>query len=161
MIIINLVIFAETIGLFIFAFNRNPWIMLLIITIPFGFVNGGANIPSFTLRQEKIPHKKLGRAQSFSFMFTSLFNLIGITIVTFIANIVDPKYIVLVGAILCLLLSIFSLTFYLTKRNLRCSDYEEETELEIDTKEREDKIIKKFVDKKTPIVSGVAGKGMK
>jgi MFS family permease len=161
LIIINLVIFAETIGLFLFAFNRNPWIMLLIITIPFGFVNGGANIPSFTLRQEKIPHKKLGRAQSFSFMFTSLFNLMGITIVTFIANIVDPKYIVLVGAILCLLLSIFSLTFFLTKRNLRCSDYEEETKLEIDTKERKDKTIKKFVDKKTPIVSSVAGKGAK
>ncbi len=126
LIIINLVIFAETFGLFLCAFNRNPWIMLFIITIPFGFVNGGANIPSFTLRQEKIAHEKLGRAQSFSFMFTSLFNLIGIIIVTFIANIVEPKYIILVGAILCLILGTFSLFFFLSKSNLRCSDYEDE-----------------------------------
>ncbi|MHA1501422.1 MAG: MFS transporter, partial [Candidatus Heimdallarchaeota archaeon] len=40
LIIINMVIFAEAIGLFLFAFIRNPWIMLFVITIPFGFVNG-------------------------------------------------------------------------------------------------------------------------
>ena len=124
MLIINAVIFAEAIGLFLFAFIRNPWIMLFVITIPFGFVNGGANIPSFTMRQEKIPHKKLGRATSFSIMFCSLFNLIGTVIVVFIANRLDPSYIVMIGGIICTVLFFASFITFLTKSKLRCSDYE-------------------------------------
>jgi MFS family permease len=161
LIVINLVLFAETLGLFLFAFNRNPWIMLFVITIPFGFVNGGANIPSFTLRQEKIPHKKLGRATSFSFMFCSLFNLIGTTIVMSIANIVKPMYIVLVGACLCLTLSIASLIFFLTKNNLRCSDYDEKTKAKIKALDKEMKPQKEPKKKELPITTSVAGKGMK
>ncbi|MHA1187316.1 MAG: MFS transporter, partial [Candidatus Heimdallarchaeota archaeon] len=121
-----MVIFAEAIGLFLFAFIRNPWIMLFVITIPFGFVNGGANIPSFTLRQEKIPHKKLGRATSFSIMFCSLFNLLGTTIVMLIANRIAASYIVMIGGIICSILFIVSFTTFLTKSKLRCSDYQKD-----------------------------------
>ncbi|NHJ49897.1 MAG: MFS transporter [Asgard group archaeon] len=131
LIIVNLVIILETVGLFLFTFIRNPWFMLFLVTIPFGFVNGSANIPSNTLRQEKIPHEKLGRATSVVFMFTSLANLTGMVIVTFITNSINPMYITLVGSILCLLLSIVSLIVFLSKRNLRCSDYQKESK-EID-----------------------------
>jgi len=126
LILVNLVIFLEVIGLFIFTFNRNPWIMLFVVTVPFGVVNGGANIPSFTLRQEKIPHEKLGRATSFVFLFTSLMNLLGMVIVTSVANSVNPMYILLVGSCLCLLLSFVSFIFMMTRSELRSSDYPEE-----------------------------------
>jgi DHA3 family macrolide efflux protein-like MFS transporter len=126
LIVVILVILFETVGLFLFTFIRNPWIMLFLVTIPFGFVNGSANIPSFTLRQEKIPHEKLGRATSFVFMFVSLANLTGMVIVTFITNSIKPMYITLVGSILCLILLIASFIVFLSKKNLRCSDYQKE-----------------------------------
>ncbi len=126
LIIVNLVIFLEAIGLFLFTFIRNPWIMLFVITIPFGIVNGGANIPSFTLRQEKIPHEKLGRATSFVFMFTSLMNLLGMAIVTSVANYVEPMYILLVGSCLCSILFVISLITMMRRSNLRSYDYLEE-----------------------------------
>ncbi|NHJ33507.1 MAG: MFS transporter [Asgard group archaeon] len=132
LIIVNLVIFLEAIGLFLFTFVRNPWIMLFVITIPFGIVNGGANIPSFTLRQEKIPHEKLGRATSFVFLFTSLMNLFGMVIVTSVANRVSPMYILLVGSCLCLLLSITSFIFMMSRNELRSTDY---TEDHVETKQ--------------------------
>lgn len=134
LIIINLVILAEAVGLFLFAFIRNPWIMMFIITIPFGFVNGGANIPSFTLRQEKIPHEKLGRATSFGFMFCNLFNLTGMVIVMLIANRIDASYIVLIGAIICSVLSLVAFTTFMTKSQLRCSDYHKDEVIEKETK---------------------------
>jgi len=137
LIIANLVIFLEAIGLFLFTFVRNPWIMLFIITIPFGIVNGGANIPSFTLRQEKIPHEKLGRATSFVFLFTSLMNLLGMTIVTSVANYVEPMYILLVGSCLCSILFVISFVAMMRRSNLRSSDYQEE---QIDSKSFDKKI---------------------
>lgn len=134
LILVNLVIFLEVIGLFLFTFIRNPWLMLFVITVPFGIVNGGANIPSFTLRQEKIPHEKLGRATSFVFLFTSLANLLGMIIVTSVANSVNPMYILLVGSCLCLLLSTISFIFMMTKSELRSTDYPEE---QVETKQLE------------------------
>ncbi|GAI83669.1 unnamed protein product [marine sediment metagenome] len=143
LILVNLVIFLEAIGLFLFTFNRNPWIMLFVITVPFGVVNGGANIPSFTLRQEKIPHEKLGRATSFVFLFTSLANLLGMVIVTSVANSVNPMYILLVGSCLCLLLSIVSFIFMMTKSELRSTDYPEE-QVEIKQLEQTEEVTKTF-----------------
>lgn len=134
LILVNLVIFLEVIGLFLFTFIRNPWIMLFIITVPFGIVNGGANIPSFTLRQEKIPHEKLGRATSFVFLFTSLMNLLGMIIVTSVANSVNPMYILLVGSCLCLLLSVTSFIIFMRRSDLRSTDYPEE---KVETKQIE------------------------
>ncbi|HUT82114.1 MAG TPA: MFS transporter [Candidatus Bathyarchaeia archaeon] len=155
LILINLVIFAKAIGLALFSFVRNPWIMLFVITIPFGFVNGGANIPSFTLRQEKIPHEKLGRATSFSFMFTSLANVIGLVILTFIANKLSPMIILLISTGICLVLVITSFIFFLTKRSLRCSDYSNEiddTIKQIDQEMIENKRINPIKDKKKELI---------
>ncbi|MBN1329661.1 MAG: MFS transporter [Candidatus Heimdallarchaeota archaeon] len=155
LILINLVIFAEVIGLVLFALIRNPWIMLFVVTIPLGFVNGGANIPSFTLRQEKIPHEKLGRATSFSFMFTSLANVIGLVILTFIANKLSPMIILLISAGICFILVIISFIFYITKRSLRCSDYSDEIEVTIKQIDKEilEDMISPIKDKKKELLT--------
>jgi len=123
-ILIIIILALETIGLAIFTFNRNIWIVILVNTIPFGIVNGTANIPSQTLRQEKIPHEKLGRAFSTVLLFISIANITGMAIMTSISNYVNPMYILLVGTILCLILTIVSIIVFLSKENLRCSDYD-------------------------------------
>ena len=139
LILVILFLIMETIGLFIFAFNRNPWIVIFVNVIPFGIVNGMANIPSNTLRQEKIPHEKLGRVMSSVLLFISMANLLGNGLITLVGNKFAPMYMVLTGAILCALLTIVSLVLLLSKSSLRCSDYEgtviseekEEEEIEI------------------------------
>ncbi|NHJ87200.1 MAG: MFS transporter [Asgard group archaeon] len=155
LIVINIVIFAEAIGLALFSFVRNPWIMLFVVTIPFGFVNGGANIPSFTLRQEKIPHEKLGRATSFSFMFTSSANVIGFVILTLIANLLSPMIILLISSGICLVLVIISFIFFLTKPSLRCSDYTNKFDMsikKIDQELIEDQVTETNVEKKKELI---------
>ncbi|MHA1156842.1 MAG: MFS transporter, partial [Candidatus Heimdallarchaeota archaeon] len=133
----------QAIGLFLFAFNRNPWIMILINIIPFGIVNGISNIPSNTLRQEKISHNKLGRVMSSVLLFISIANLLGNGIVTAVSNYVKPMYIVLSGAILVTLLTIGSIIVFLSKRSLRCSDY---SETEVVEEEQVEKIVPSDID---------------
>ncbi|NHJ05585.1 MAG: MFS transporter [Candidatus Heimdallarchaeota archaeon] len=157
-ILVIIILALETIGLAIFTFNRNVWIAILLNTIPFGIVNGTANIPSNTLRQEKIPHEKLGRAFSTILLFISIANLTGMGIITSIANYVNPMYVLLVGTILCLILTIVCMVLFLKKENLRCSDYEDE-EIEkafekiegelISTKIQKDEISKKPITSTT------------
>ncbi len=138
LILVIIFFIMQTIGMFIFAFNRNPWIMITINVIPLGIVSGIANIPSNTLRQEKIPHNKMGRVMSSVLLFISIANLLGNGIVTAVSNYVNPMYIVLSGAILMTILTIGSTIVFLSKRSLRCSDY-------IETKDVEDNHVEKIV----------------
>jgi len=133
----------QSIGLFLFAFNRNPWIMILINVLPFGIVNGLSNIPSNTLRQEKISHDKLGRVMSSVLLFISIANLLGNGIVTAVSNYVKPMYIVLSGAILLTLLTIGSFIVFLSKRSLRCSDY---SDTEVVEEVQVEKIVPSVID---------------
>lgn len=126
LLLVNLVVALDAIGMILFSFNRNVWIMLFVIVIPFGLVSGIANIPTQTLRQEKIPHEKLGRLFSSVLLFISIANLVSSLIIIFISNIVEPMYIVFGGGILCALLFIVSFIIYLSKESLRCSDYKDE-----------------------------------
>ncbi|MEA2070408.1 MAG: MFS transporter [Asgard group archaeon] len=126
LIIVLLVVFLEAIGLFLFAFNRNPWILICVNTIPFGFVNGAANIPTQTLRQELFSHEKQGRVFSIAVLFTALANLLGNIIVASISNFVKPTYILLVGGTICVIVSIIGLILFKVKSTLHGSDYQEE-----------------------------------
>ena len=146
LILVIVILALETVGLAIFTFNRNVWIMIALNTIPFGIVNGTANIPSQTLRQEKIPHEKLGRAFSTVLLFISIANVTGMGIITGISNYVKPTYVLLAGTILCFILTIVSLVIFLSKDNLRCSDYEEE-EIEKVVEEIEGEIITTQIQK--------------
>lgn len=129
LIIVLSVLFAETIGLFLFAFNRNPWILVCVTTIPFGFVNGAANIPTQTLRQELFSHEIQGRVFSVAVLCTSLANLIGNTIVASITNHVKPMYILIFGGSLCFLVAIGGLIAYMKMPELHCSDYTEKVDV--------------------------------
>ena len=138
LIIVIIFLVLQTFGMFLFAFNRNPWILITVNVIPLGIVNGLANIPSGTLRQEKIPHEKLGRVMSSVLLFINIANLLGNGLVTAISNYVDPKYIVLSGAIMCTFLAIGSAILFFTKRNLRCSDYEDTDIVVLEKKEKKE-----------------------
>lgn len=131
LVLILMVVFMEAIGLFIFAFNRNPWMLICLNTIPFGFVNGAANIPTQTLRQELFSHEKQGRVFSIAVLFTSVANLLGNIIVTSLANFVQSTYILLAGGTVSLFIGIVGLGIFFSKTSLNCSDYtKKETEKE-------------------------------
>jgi len=126
LLLINAVILIEAVGLLLFSLTTNRWVMVLVVTLPLGIVNGAANIPSNTLRQERIPKEKLGRVMATVSFFTSLANLTGTTIVTIVSDIFLPTHILLVGTGLTFLLGIVGTIVMVSKRSLRCSDYEEE-----------------------------------
>lgn len=125
LVLILVVVFIEAIGLFLFAFNRNPWILICLTTIPFGFVNGAANIPTQTLRQELVPHEQQGRVFSIAALFCSTGSLVGNIVVASISNYVQPVYILVVGGSLCLIVTIIGFILYKTKSIFNCSDYQE------------------------------------
>ena len=126
LILINAVILIEAIGLLLFSLITNKWVMVLVVTLPLGIVNGAANIPSSTLRQERLPKEKLGRAMSTVTLFTSLGNLTGTIIVTIVSGIFLPTHILLVGTGLTFLLGIGGTIAMFSKPSLRCPDYKKD-----------------------------------
>lgn len=126
LLLINSVIFMEAVGFLLFSLITNKWVMVLIVTIPLGFAYGAANIPSFTLRQERIPKEKLGRVMATVSLFTSLANLIGMIIVTIVSDIFLPTHILLVGTGLTFILGLVGTIVMFSKQSLRCTDYVEE-----------------------------------
>jgi MFS family permease len=126
LLLINIVILIEAVGLLLFSLITNKWVMVLVVTLPLGIVNGAANIPSNTLRQERLPKEKLGRAMSTVTLFTSLGNLTGTIIVTIVSGIFLPTHILLVGTGLTFLLGIGGTIAMFSKPSLRCPDYKKE-----------------------------------
>lgn len=149
LLLINIVVFMWAILLLLFSLITNKWLMVLFVTIPIGFVNGAANIPSFTLRQERIPKEKLGRVMATVSLFTSFGFLIGIAIATIVSNMFLPSHILLVCTGLTLLLAIAGTIVMFSKQSLRCSDYVKKG-IELKSEESHEEL--DFTSKRKPIV---------
>lgn len=115
----------EGLAMILMAFIRNEWLMIFLIMLPFGIVDGFYGIAFQTLVQENTPYEKQGRVFSVEYFLSSLTLTIGLTIITlitmFIENIPPSIFLYIAGGIeLVVLLFGF---LYIFKKKLFTSDY--------------------------------------
>ncbi len=115
----------EGLAMILMAFIRNEWLMIFLIMLPFGIVNGFYNIAFETLVQENTPYEKQGRVFSVEYFLSSLTLTIGLTIITlitmFIENIPPGVFLYIAGGIELVVLLVGFL--FIFKKKLYTSDY--------------------------------------
>lgn len=127
-LMLNIVNVFATISMYLFSVVRNRWAMLVIM-FAFGVLMVGINVPSSTLIQETIPYEKQGRVFGTQQLVQGIAQMIGMGVVSMIAEYVQPMYVLLASSGLFTVISIFGF-IYSAKRNLMSSDYVEE-EIEV------------------------------
>lgn len=130
-LVLNISYIAATTGMFLFSVIRNKWAMAAIM-FSFGLVIVCINVPASTLIQETIPYEKQGRVFGTQQLVQGIAQLLGMGIVSMIAEYVLPMYVLLASSVLLALVSIFGF-IYSGKRGLMSSDYPDE---EIETSEK-------------------------
>lgn len=123
-LVLNISYIAATIGMFLFSVIRNKWAMAAIM-FSFGLVIVCINVPASTLIQETIPYEKQGRVFGTQQLVQGIAQLLGMGIVSMIAEYVLPMYVLLASSVLLAIVSIFGF-IYSGKRRLMSSDYLEE-----------------------------------
>ncbi|MHA1558043.1 MAG: hypothetical protein ACTSPM_14070, partial [Candidatus Heimdallarchaeota archaeon] len=79
----------EGLAMILMAFIRNEWLMIFLIMLPFGIVNGFYGIAFETLVQENTAYEKQGRVFSVEYFLSSLTLTIGLTIITLITMFIE------------------------------------------------------------------------
>ncbi|HUT79602.1 MAG TPA: MFS transporter [Candidatus Bathyarchaeia archaeon] len=119
--IINYAMLGATAFLFLFAFIRNV-ILLGVLLLLFGVALATINVNSPTLIQEQIPYEKQGRVFGTQQLFQGLARIVGMGIVSIIAEYVLPMYILFAaGGILAIIIT-WGL-IYSSKKGLSGDDY--------------------------------------
>jgi len=113
--------------LFLFAFTRVVWLMVIILML-FGVGIVCINIPAPTLIQEQIPFEKQGRVFGAQQLLQGIARLVGMGIVALIADYILPKYIILSAAIFMAIVMILGM-IYSSRKGLTGSDYNADGEL--------------------------------
>ncbi len=125
----------EGTAMILMAFIRNEWLMVFLIMLPFGIVDGFFGITFETLIQENTPYEKQGRVLSVEYFLSSLTLTTGLTIITlitmFIENIPPSIFLYIAGSIELVVL-LFGFLF-IFKKKLFTSDYSK-SETNIQTK---------------------------
>ncbi|MBD3189282.1 MAG: MFS transporter [Candidatus Heimdallarchaeota archaeon] len=131
-LILNISISSLTVILYFYSFIRNKWAMIGILFI-LGIGLVCINIPATTLIQELIPYEKQGRVFGTQQLIQGIARLLGMGLVSLIAEIVLPMYIILASSVFMTIVVVWGF-FYSSKRGLMKSDYckleEEDKELE-------------------------------
>jgi len=119
-LVLNIAIVACNIILYSFALTENEW-GIAVILFMFGIAIVFINIPATTLIQEQIPFEKQGRVFGTQQLFQGIARLIGMGIVSLIAEIVATKYIILVASGFLTIMMIFGF-IYSWKKDLMSED---------------------------------------
>ena len=114
--ILNFALIGATIFLGLFSFIRNTW-GIAVLLFAFGVVIATINVTAPTLIQEQVPYEKQGRVFGTQQLFQGIARLIGMGIVSIIAEYVIPMYVLLAGAVLLACIMIWAL-FYSRKKGL-------------------------------------------
>lgn len=94
---LNIALIGATLFLYFFAFARTALSIGILLFI-FGVVLSTINVSAPTLIQEQIPYEKQGRVFGTQQLFQGIARLVGMGIVSLVAEVVLPKYIILVAA---------------------------------------------------------------
>ncbi|MFW9924759.1 MAG: MFS transporter, partial [Candidatus Thorarchaeota archaeon] len=131
-LVLNIAFSTATIGMYLFATIRNTYAMAIIM-FAFGLVIVLINVPASTLIQESIPYEKQGRVFGTQQLLQGIAQLLGMGIVSLIADFVLPMYVLLASAGLLTIFTIIGI-IYSGRKGLMESDYlEEESSLKYKT----------------------------
>lgn len=120
-LLINLGFLGATIGMYVFAVSRNVWVLATVFGT-YGILSVMINIPASTLIQEKVPYEKQGRVFGFQQLAQGVAQLVGMGIVSLIAEYVLPMYVMLVSSGLLSILIIAGF-IYSSRKGLMIDDY--------------------------------------
>lgn len=126
-LMLNITLAGLTGVLFLFAFTRVVWLMVIILFL-FGIGIVCINIPAPTLIQEQIPYEKQGRVFGAQQLLQGIARLAGMGIVSLIAGFVLPKYIILTAAIFMAVVMVLGM-IYSSRKGISGSDYTLEEEM--------------------------------
>jgi DHA3 family macrolide efflux protein-like MFS transporter len=122
--VLNVDMVFLTVIMYFFAFTRNVWAMGVILAI-LGISLVFINIPATTLIQEQIPYEKQGRVFGTQQLVQGIARLIGMGVVTLVADYLPTQFILLGSAILLTLMCVFGF-LYSSRRGIMTSDYDKE-----------------------------------
>ncbi|MBN1328809.1 MAG: MFS transporter [Candidatus Heimdallarchaeota archaeon] len=126
--ILNYAMIGATAFLFLFAFIRNP-ILIGVLLFFFGVALATINVNSPTLIQEQVPYEKQGRVFGTQQLFQGLARILGMGIVSIIAEYILPMYILFAaGGILAIIITWGFI--YSSKKGLSGDDYLEKIKIE-------------------------------
>lgn len=123
-LVLNITFSAVTISMYVFAVVRDPYVMAVIM-FSYGIMSVCINVPSTTLIQESVPYELQGRVFGTQQLLQNFAQLIGMGIVSLIAEYVLPMYVLLGSSVILTITMILGL-IYSGKKGLMGSDYPEE-----------------------------------
>jgi len=131
-LMINIAFAMATVALYLFSVTRNKWVMAGIL-FSFGIISVSINIPASTLIQETVAYEKQGRVFGAQQLAQGISQLLGMGIVSLIAEYVLPMYVLLASSTLCTIIIIAGF-IYSGSKKLMGSDYGEEETVKPKTK---------------------------
>jgi MFS family permease len=140
-LLINLGFLGATIGMYIFAISRNEWVIGTVFAV-YGVLSVMINIPASTLIQERVPYEKQGRVFGFQQLAQGVAQLIGMGIVSLIAEYVLPMYVLLASSGLLSIVIIYGF-IYSIRKGLMIDDY-----ADTEANGKKDKLLEEFDEPK-------------
>jgi DHA3 family macrolide efflux protein-like MFS transporter len=98
-LLINIAFSILSVTMYVFAIVRNKWVIASIL-FSYGIISVFINVPTSTLIQETIPYKKQGRVFGSQQLAQGFAQLVGMGIVSLIAEYVLPMYVLLASSVL-------------------------------------------------------------
>ncbi len=133
-LVLNVTFSAVVVSMFIFAVVRDPYVMAVVM-FSYGIMAVCINVPTSTLIQESVPYELQGRVFGTQQLLQGVAQLIGMGIVSLIAEFVLPMYVLLASSGI-LTIAIIVGWLYSRKRGLMGSDYTEDVPSDIFLKEK-------------------------
>ncbi len=123
---LNIALVGCSLFLYLFAVARNVW-FLGVLLFAFGIFLSMINVTAPTLIQEQIPYEKQGRVFGTQQLFQGIARIAGMGIVSLVAEVYLPKYIIFVAASIIAVVMIWGL-IYSNRGEVAKPDYIEEEE---------------------------------
>lgn len=120
-LLMNLGFLGATIGMYIFAVSRNAWVIATVLGT-YGVLSVMINVPASTLIQETVPYEKQGRVFGFQQLAQGVAQLVGMGIVSLIAEYILPMYVLLASSGI-LTIVIVGGFIYSARKGLMIDDY--------------------------------------
>ncbi len=120
-VMLNIALLMATLFLWFFGFVRNAYAMGVILFI-FGIALVMINITAPTLIQEQIPYEKQGRVFGTQQLFQGIARIIGMGIVSIVAEYTKPMYIIFFSAGILTIMMIWGV-IYSNKSGISGDDY--------------------------------------
>ena len=107
--------------MYVFAVSRNVWVIATVLGA-YGVLSVMINVPSSTLIQETVSYEKQGRVFGFQQVAQGIAQLIGMGIVSLIAEYILPMYVLLASSGVLSILIIGGI-IYSARKGLMIDDY--------------------------------------